>query len=182
MADSDEAGGGVICPHCAAALEAPAAERPSVIDCPQCGEAVLLPGASGDVDGDENPSDEPDDLDGMRIRQVYQFRRSLYRARRYWLVGVGICVVAAGQILWKFLASPAGSVDMTPAQAIVFAVAFGIGGVYCLRRASQLSRAARESVLREPEHPPDLSSLSDGSQHWKNLEAMRGEEEHGNSS
>jgi hypothetical protein len=120
---------------------------------------------------------EPDDLDGLRIRQVYQLRRSLYRARRYWLVGAGICIVAAGQILWNLLVTPGGSTGMATPQAILLAAAFIAGAILCLQQARRLARDARQSILSDPERPPDLSSLSDGSQYWKNLESMRQDRE-----
>jgi hypothetical protein len=124
------------------------------------------------IEAEAPPAPDRDDLDGLRIRQVYQLRRSIYRARRYWLVGMGICIVAAGQIVWKLFTSSPGSMGVSNAHAAVLAIACLVGAVFCIRQAAQLGRSARQSTLQEPEQPPDFSSLSDGSQHWKNLEAM----------
>jgi hypothetical protein len=134
--------------------------------CPHCGQVVLVP-------AEPSPAEkERGDLDGLRIRQVYQLRRSLYRTRRYWLVGTGVCVVAAGQIMWHVFTSPTGVLGMSKARATVLAVLFLIVGVVFFMKSRRLTEAAGRSALGEPELSPDLSSLSDGSQHWKNLEAM----------
>lgn len=170
----------VECPCCGGAVGVAPADRAEVVACPHCAESFVLPAADGiaprvaDIGGDE-AADGSDDLDGMRIRQVHQMRRSIYRTRRYWLVGAGLCLVAAGQIVWKFY-SPEGWVAMSGVQVVVLAIAFLLGGIYCMRQARDLGRAAGTSALPEPERPPDFSALSDGSQHWKNLEAMGGED------
>lgn len=169
MAEFSEEAGGMCCPHCGVPLDADTVGRAAVVTCGNCGGPVIL-------ETEATPGQEPDDLDGLRIRQVYQLRRSLYRARRYWLVGTGICVVAAGQIVWKLVTSPAGSMGVSNWRAAVLAVACIVGAIFCFRQAVQIGRSARQSTLREPERAPDLSALSDGSQYWKNLEAMGREE------
>ena len=164
MQDSSDEGPTFTCPNCGSTF---AARKVEEVVCPHCGETVRLSHML-----DYAGSTEHDDLDGLRIRQVFQMRRSLYRSRRYWLVAVGICIVAAGQILWKLSTSPHGSLGITTMQAIILVIAFLVGALFCCRGAARLGRLARQSTLNEPRHPPDLSSLSDGSQHWKNLEAM----------
>jgi len=170
MAEASEESGGMSCPHCGVPLDVDAVDRAAVVTCENCGGPVML-------EMDTPPAQERDDLDGLRIRQVYQLRRSLYRARRYWLVGTGICVVAAGQIVWKLFTSPAGSLGISNWRAAVLVVACIVAAIFCVRQAAQIGRSARQSTLREPERAPDLSALSDGSQHWKNLEAMGREDE-----
>jgi hypothetical protein len=164
MAEAREERGGMSCPHCGLPLDVDAVGRTAAVTCGKCGGPVML-------ETETPPAQERDDLDGLRIRQVYQLRRSLYRARRYWLVGTGVCAVAAGQIVWKLFTSSA-SMGVSNWRATVLAVACIVGAIFCFRQATQLGRSARQSTLREPEQAPDLSSLSDGSQHWKNLEAM----------
>jgi hypothetical protein len=177
MAEPDESEQ-VRCPHCDGLIEVRVAERAEVASCPHCGIPFTMPSADGTAadaregeESDKSAAHEPDDLDGLRIRQVYQMRRSLYRTRRYWLVGAGLSIVAAGQIIWKFF-SPEGWVAMSRVQVVVLAVACLVGGFFCIRQAWELGREAGKSVLGEPDRPPDFSGLSDGSQHWKNLEAM----------
>jgi hypothetical protein len=51
-------------------------------------------------------------------------------------------------------------------------VAAVIAGGHFVARIVELNHELQQSALSEPEAPPDFSTLSDGSQQWKNLEQM----------
>ena len=48
-----------------------------------------------------------------------------------------------------------------------------MAGSFLLRQVAALNRELRRPAVTEPEAPPDFSTLSDGSQRWKNLEDMQ---------
>jgi hypothetical protein len=48
-----------------------------------------------------------------------------------------------------------------------------MAGSFLLRQVAALNRELRQPALTEPAAPPDFSTLSDGSQRWKNLEDMQ---------
>jgi hypothetical protein len=54
-----------------------------------------------------------------------------------------------------------------------FVIAGAYGAIFFMRRAIVLHREATQSYLKDPTTTPDFSTLSDGSQRWKNLEDLR---------
>ncbi len=59
-----------------------------------------------------------------------------------------------------------------PIGYLFAAVAAVIAAGHFVARINQLNHELRQSALSEPEAPPDFTTLSDGSQQWKNLEQM----------
>lgn len=126
-----------------------------------------------DLPTDEQPpATKEDDLDSLRIRQIARSRRSAYRSRGYLLIGSAVCVVLALQLIWISIGRfreglRVGGSAFVMAAMVLLALAWR-----ALVRAHQLKAEANASALSEPQTPPDLSQLSDGSQSWKNLEDM----------
>jgi hypothetical protein len=61
-------------------------------------------------------------------------------------------------------------------RQVGLALAAGVGvwaAVYLFQRAAYGGRQSRAVTMPEPETPPDFSTLSDGSQHAKNLENLQ---------
>jgi hypothetical protein len=52
-------------------------------------------------------------------------------------------------------------------------IGLGCGAIYSAVRAVDLTREAKRSHMPEPTAAPDFSTLSDGSQHARNLEDVR---------
>lgn len=129
------------------------------------------------VDGSGGRSHE-DELDGLRIRQYTALRRGAFRARSYALIGAVACAFAGVLLLLiavahavatrgGFLLVPVGCA-LGSCAALAMALHFG-------RRVRELSREIDTPAPLPPTPPggPDFSTLSDGSQQWKNLEDIR---------
>ena len=126
---------------------------------------------------DDAPPEPADDraaeLDGMRIRQLASLRRAAYRSRSHAVIAMLLCAVAviqAGILLVEHLLQ----FGIAPRVALyaAFVLVGGYGAVFFARRAIALHREAKQSRLETPNVAPDFSTLSDGSQRWKNLENL----------
>ena len=114
-------------------------------------------------------------LNDVRVRQLASERRATYRARSYCVIALGICVVAAAQLVLMTVrhVRHAGW-QLRPVGYVCGILAAAMAGVFLSRRAAELTRELkkRPAALDEPKTPPDFSTLSDGSHYWKNLEQM----------
>ncbi len=128
-------------------------------------------GAQPFVVDDGNSTEERDDLDGVKIRQLASVRRAAFRSRSYCVVGAMFCLVASGQLIFKAVMHLRSGDNLRLALfylvivPLCWSVAYRFYG-----RAQKFYQEATQSALAEPETPPDFSSLSDGSQRWKSLE------------
>ena len=182
----------VSCPHCAEAIECTLADRPQIASCPYCSGAFMLPAADGStlpvarVDGEsqfvvddtaaaERRREERDrnELDGLKIRQIAVARRAANRSRSYCLMIAFAAIVGAIQLAWNSVQTfrHSGWSNYAAAYAMAVPVCLWLA-VRFYRRSELFRREACQSALRDPDTPPDLDSLSDGSQHWKNLGDM----------
>jgi hypothetical protein len=129
---------------------------------------------------DARTDDFADELDGLRIRQLTALRRGAIRARSYALIGAAACFVGAIQLVvltvrhvraWGFGLQPVGY--------ILFAIVALMLCGYAARRARQLQKEIDTPIPLPPAPPdgPDFSTLSDGSQHWKNLENVQDDDQ-----
>src|SRR4029079_13459935 len=110
----------------------------------------------------EQPNDE---LDSLRIRQFATLRRATYRSRSYAIIAAIACGGTALQLAW--LAIRRASVatwDWRPALLGALAIISVLGSIWFARRATDLHRQAKQTLLPEPTSQPDFSELSDGSQ------------------
>ena len=117
-----------------------------------------------------------DELDGVRIRQLAAVRRGAFRARSYALVVTAGCIVVAIQLLFMTVeAARGGGWGLMTTGYVLFAVALLLVAAHFGRRVRELSEELNAPAPLPPEPPggPDFSTLSDGSQQWKNLEDIR---------
>lgn len=179
-----------MCPDCGDAFDASAIDGPVGV-CPRCGsqffaQTVTMAADEADVADDTNDTRE-EELDALRIRQLSTLRRVAYRTRSYLIVGVaGGLVFAADLVYYATLRfrhaggmSP-GVIGRLAAVIVCLAASFYFAKkAMSLHREIQADLAAREREEQEiAKNPPDLSQLSDGSQHARNLEKMLGFELH----
>jgi hypothetical protein len=131
-------------------------------------------GADDDrVEQPADPAASASELDELRIRQIATLRRALYRSRSHAIVVTIALLVVAVQLGWMTYSSHRrGSPKVAVALAIAGAACLA-GSLHFWRRAAALHQEAKRTLLIEPAQPPDFSTLSDGSQQWKNLEELR---------
>jgi hypothetical protein len=120
------------------------------------------------------PEQRDYELDSLRIRQFATLRRATYRSRSHAIIAALACAGAALQLGWLALrrASVAAS-DWRPWLFATLAHISVLGTIWFIRRATNLHRQAKQTLLPEPTSPPEFSSLSDGSHVAKNLEEIR---------
>jgi hypothetical protein len=130
--------------------------------------------AEPDEPQQEASDDRSAELDGLKIRQLATLRRAAYRSRSHAVIAMVVCVVAVGQagVLLVQHLRQIGVGPRVPVY-IAFIVAGAYGAIYFMRRALALHREATQTRVENPTSPPDFSTLSDGSQRWKNLEELR---------
>ena len=166
------------CPACGLPVGVDPAQP--VLQCSACGEQFFAPGQDH-VDSDEpgqvepagpNAPDDAAALNELRIKQVSNLRRGLIRTQSWWIIGTGTCLVSAAMLVQMI-------VQAFGARLWMFAIGYGLGvGVslmlafVCVRRIIDTGREIRQTRMPEPLTPPDLSTLSDGSQRWTQLEQL----------
>lgn len=159
-----------LCPHCSQTVQIMPADVAAEWTCPHCGQTFVVGESSESLDD----GGRADELDGVRIRQLSHARRSAYRARSFCLIGALFCAVGVVQLTLDLLAAvlrhEAGWLSV--ALAIVDGLLLW-GMLHLLRAARRLGIEARRSTLEPTDHPPDFSSLGDGSQRFDDLEKMR---------
>jgi uncharacterized membrane protein YuzA (DUF378 family)/DNA-directed RNA polymerase subunit RPC12/RpoP len=160
------------CPHCGRALEARPQPESQLIPCPGCGGEFVIPAA--DTPAEEVQADqELGELDSLRMRHIVVVRRAAIRSRTYCIVGAIGCLMAAVKLgLMTFSDVHRTGWHLRQVLYVLLGLAAVYGMVFLLRRAARWSRESRAGVLPEPSNPPDFSTLSDGSQHARNLENM----------
>ena len=174
------------CPSCGESVEP--SDRGAILQCSHCGTQFFPPAPQDSQEEEaESSSTETDDeaeLSELRIRQLVTLRRSAYRTRTYFIVGVVACTLLCVMLVKYVYQSVRLSHhwELRDSTGSLFAVAALIGA---FKFAHHVSRTQREidDALREREREeaeaakvePDLSTLSDGSQHWKHLEQIQRE-------
>jgi hypothetical protein len=179
------------CPHCGSATPAALTDKPQIAICPQCAQAFVVPALDGstpvvaqvgvapaessfaydDTAAAPGSSAREDDLDALRIRQIAAIKRTAYRTRSYFLIATVVCMVASARLLW--IGYEGWSIPGQRKWAMLEILAATVLFVLARRafaRSVYYKRESEKSALEEPDRPPDLSKLSDGSQRWKNLD------------
>ena len=113
-------------------------------------------------------------MDAMRVHELARGRRATIRARSWLIVGMVGCVAVAGEMIRKAVVAVRGLHAVSLRAVDVRRRGDGRdrdGGVPRPPRPGDLGELAKP-LLQDPETPPDFSTLSDGSQHWKNLDQM----------
>jgi hypothetical protein len=128
------------------------------------------------VDDRDGHADRADELDATRIHQFAALKKAAIRARSYALIGAVLAAVSAVKLVLLVIerVRAAGWGLMTIAYALLVCVT-GMLAVHFVRRAVALHREASAPAPLPPVPPggPDISTLSDGSQRWKNLDEIR---------
>jgi hypothetical protein len=190
--DSQPASVTLSCPHCTESIECVLVHQPQIANCPYCNGAFMLPSADGgtlplaraggeggfiidDTAEAELRRMQRDDgeLDGIKIRQIAAGKRAANRSRSYCLIITVAAIVGAIQLAWNAVHGfrEYGYNNWSMAYILTVPVCLLLA-VRFYRRSEFYRREAAESSLKDPKRPPDLDSLSDGSQHWKNLGGM----------
>lgn len=167
------------CPHCQQEVAVDPVEPHPFIICPYCGNEFAVP-QPGEVVAEETPDAEAtdpreDELNGIRIKQIAAGRRAAIRGISYLWVGVFACVAVVGGLIQKAYqrVSHERRWDLRTFAFIGgAAVTFSLAG-YFYRNLRALKREVDKPLLDEPTTPPDFSTLSDGTQQWKNLDDVR---------
>src|SRR5690242_7635892 len=163
----DPAAGEYSCPHCQQTVDVQEVPEHGVVTCPHCSGEFSLPEPVAE-------EDQEVELDGLKIRQLSTMRRTAYRGRSYAIIAAAACAVVAVQLIWLSIRHvytigwgvwPIGYLLLVPLALW--------GAWHFLERAQSLGIESKRSALDEPTTAPDFSSLSDGSQHAKNLEEMQ---------
>jgi hypothetical protein len=154
------------CPFCNITVEVAADDFSQPINCPQCGEAFVLPREPGVVSADA-------ELDGQRIRKFAAVRRAAYRSRSYCVIAIGGCAVGAIELVYHAILGFGGGRGMVRTAAYVI-VAIGLLWMakHFAALAGHYHREAKQSALPPPTAPPDFGPLGDGSQIVRDLERM----------
>jgi DNA-directed RNA polymerase subunit RPC12/RpoP len=171
------------CPECGEDVAATPGAVARLIDCPACEERFLIPAENGStvIPEDPEPTDEEreakaeSELDGLRMRHVVVVRRAAMRSRTYAIIGAAGCLLGVAKLAimtWK--ETRGGTAwGLWPVTYVGVAIAALFGAAYFLRRAAHWQRESLAGKIPDPETPPDFSTLSDGSQHARNLEDLR---------
>lgn len=122
----------------------------------------------------EETADQADDaeLSAMRIHQISALRRGAYRTRSWLIIAAVVFLAGAAQLIYLAVHGFRLGQRIVPIGDLAAAVAALVVCPYFVRRALRVHREIHRSLIEEPTTPPDFSTLSDGSQRWKNLEAM----------
>ena len=169
------------CPHCSQPVEIGENASEPFIHCLYCGNQFAV--ASSESADQEYESREADAraaesesaLDGARIHQLTSLRRGAIRARTYLHIGWVVCATGGVQLTLKAMQRVRYEHvwdSRTFAFGIFSVVCFMIS-LYFLKRALEIGRELKTPLLEEPTTPPDFSTLSDGSQHARNLDDIR---------
>lgn len=125
---------------------------------------------------EDDSDDRSDELDGLRIRQLAALKRGAYRQRSYSIIFCVAAFVVAVKLVWMTIQHVrAHGWDSWPIGYALFAVVCVMIGFHFARRAIEFHREATTPtpLPPTPQGGPDLSTLSDGSHQWKNLEDIR---------
>jgi DNA-directed RNA polymerase subunit RPC12/RpoP len=171
------------CPTCGSEVSVAALPENGLLACPACGAEFF---AAADASDEDRELAEQLALDyevrerhlaDLATNQVLLERRSLFRTRTYFAVGIvffiGLALQLASSLALRlavesFGAGSAGYVAATVAALLL--------AVVCFRKIRELNAELAKPVLAEPATPPDFSTLSDGSEYAdtaaRNLERL----------
>ena len=167
----------VACPECAGEVEVTRQPWAQQITCPHCQGSFVVAAIDGSIELSEEQREEhrtedaQRELDNVRMRNLATGRMAAYRARSYAIIGAVACAVGAVQLVLMALDRSNG---ITWRVAYSFLIVLAVWGlIFCFRRARDFHRETKLTLLKEPDHPPDFSTLSDGSQRWDDFRKIR---------
>jgi len=179
MAEEIEPTNEFSCPECGQAVRVDVQPAAQLIECPACAAHFVVPGLDGstevtDAPAPEHPHEDHSDLDSLRMRHIVVVRRAAMRSRTYCIVGAAASLIGAIQLVILTVREVRwAGWNLRAASFIVMAVGLVYCMIWLMRRAAHWNRESRpQPDVTEPQTPPDFSTLSDGSQHARNLEQM----------
>jgi hypothetical protein len=175
------------CPACGASVGRQDPQS-AVLQCPSCGGQFFASDEEGvgettsQADDDARAAAELEakreaELSEMRIHQISQLRRGATRSRSWFIVGVLSCAIGAVLLIFAAITDFRRGLRIGPMTDAILAAIALLLLPYFRQRIRTLDIEIGQSRLEEPSAPPDLSTLSDGSQQWTNLDEMVGREE-----
>jgi uncharacterized iron-regulated membrane protein len=179
---SDDTPQQVACPGCAKSVELTRDSATQLVRCPYCNTDFF---ASTDhshlpvVDDTPPPAADADRdsaFNTLRIQQLTALRMGAIRSRSWWIMGFCMMMLTALNLIAKaaiYLAlvhQPGWKPEWTPALELLAGLLAILFARFAWRKAAAFKREIDRSALVEPTAPPDFSTLSNGSDRWKNLE------------
>ena len=154
------------CLHCGRPVPADAMQS-HLPACPFCGQLAIIDDQEPHLSHPPDPAN-PAELNSLRLRQIITERRGMIRTRTYLLAGTVACVVVAVQSIITAIQSGGWAAAAELGLALIllaFAWRLGI-------QTRQVHRRFAQALQHDPARQPDFTSLSDGSQHRRNLEEL----------
>jgi len=191
----------LLCPSCSQALALTQSPANGLVECPSCGAQFFAATDAGDIEAQARAEAEAEaaqgrreaELSELRVRQISTLRRSMIRTRSYFLTGAWGCVFAAVELAWlaglklqEFSADREAGMHVgvgnyfLPILEIGCLIAAVFGSRHFFGRARKAALELEATVMKDPETPPDLSTLGGGIEPWRGLEQMH-EQADGNS-
>jgi len=173
------------CPACGKPVAATESQH-HALQCSHCAEQFFIPGEAPEESGNHveafgdvglaapTPSADDSELSELRIRQLSNLRRGAYRSRSWLLIGSAACLVGAAKLIEMCVVAARHKMLLASIGDAMGAVAALMICRHFVRRARVLTHEIAASRLADPIAPPDLSTLNDGSQRWRNLEQLTG--------
>jgi len=188
------------CPSCAESIVLSDAPANGIVECPACGAQFFAATDPDEIEAEARAEADAEaardrreaELSSLHVRQVSTLRRSMIRARSYFVTGAWGCLVGALELAWMaglriraFAAVRAagahiGITDyLMPIAEVACLIAALFGSRYFFRRACQVAIELKATVMKDPQTPPDLSTLGGGIEQWRGLEQMHQQAESG---
>jgi hypothetical protein len=148
-----------------------------MVFCPYCN--FEFPASAGQIDlqvVDDTPEPDADSrVDALRIRHYAKLRMTAIRSRSWWMILQLFCLLCVVNLIAKtaLLLWYERRWGLWPTVFAVLAIAASYLGRFSAAKAAYFKQEIERSVLIDPEHPPDFSTLSDGKEQWKKLENIR---------
>ncbi|HEX4124101.1 MAG TPA: hypothetical protein VHY37_05185 [Tepidisphaeraceae bacterium] len=168
------------CPGCGEAVDVSAEAVGKFATCPYCNAQFSPEDQDAEAaDALAHAHDEARreaELSALRIRAVATERRAVVRTRSYWIILLlALCIASVK--LFMMASSLFGESHskhwMEPLAYVLAAVVCLSAAPWPIWKIRALNAELRKPMLEEPTTPPDFSTLSDGSQRWKNLEQLK---------
>jgi hypothetical protein len=169
------------CPGCDEAVDIPTESAGLLVRCPYCNTDFFASEEHSHlaVVDDTAPPVEgalPDEVfNRNRIAMLAALRRGAIRTRGLWILSLGIGIVGTldGVRRAAIYVLVLHHWGIWPTIDVVVSLLALRGAFYCRFRARQLKLEIDHSAIPEPTTPPDFTTLSDGSNRWKDLENIR---------
>jgi len=175
------------CPSCQQAVFVDAVPENGLLKCPHCGGEFFATAVESDEDREEIQRLEleqrvrEDRLVDLKRNKVLLERRSLYRTRTYFIIGMVLFISWAMQLTFYSARRAIIEGEGLSLRVCLYLAAIVVMIFFaylCLRKILSINAELAEPVQHEPTAPPDFSTLSDGSQRLdeaaRNLERLGG--------